>query len=737
MNNKIDLYKILGIPLTTILLIFIFILLEGMTSLRIKELKINLQRIGADSTRRSNMALLAKHKQLQNGSTEKTNNDLSEMEVMSILANKKQKEIKIEGFTRYLETPILFVVNTLSSIFGSPMIKNMNDDKRQGLLILASFYERKRYYLKAIKIFSINISFFEKERDKIAFSFLHRGFCFAMLGENKRAKQDYEATIALRKNHEEGAIAELLLQQLVKISKKVKQIKKKKDSVDKGLDYYQITTYTKAIQVFNKIEKKEKTNEQLYFYRGRAYEEIGFIKNAVKDYQEIIKKSPQSTFAKKAYRRLYILGAYYEGNQKLKEKAEKRLTKLGDNIFIKKSQNIEKVAETTLIAKLPKTKSIQEAAKIVEEEINVKISQDIETPRKQLPKSTRKQDKKDDDNFLASLSDNVLQKENQNIKIIKKEIQKIEYFLKRNKEALKKEKKQIQKNNKQREEEAEKSAKQKKLKALKLAKEKAKKSAKQKKLKALKLAKEKAEKSAKQKKLKALKLAKEKAEKSAKQKKLKALKLAKEKAEKSAKQKKLKALKLAKEKAEKSAKQKKLKALKLAKEKAEKSAKQKKLKALKLAKEKAEKSAKQKKLKALKLAKEKAEKSAKQKKLKALKLAKEKAEKSAKQKKLKALKLAKEKAEKSAKQKKLKALKLAKEEKKLIDPRTTPEKRKQILKKLYKKVTKIITSKGNLVGHITQENSYGLSIITTNGKVKIKRSEIRLKLCGESKDMLK
>ena len=287
-----------------------------MTSLRIKELKINLQRIGADSTRRSNMALLAKHKQLQNGSTEETNNDLSEMEVMSILANKKQKEIKTEGFTRYLETPILFVVNTLSSIFGSPMIKNMNDDKRQGLLILASFYERKRYYLKAIKIFSISINFFEEERDKIAFSFLHRGFCFAMLGENKSAKQDYEAAIALRKNHEEGAIAELLLQQLVKISKKVKQIKKKKDSVDKGLDYYKITTYTKAIQVFNKVEKKKKANEQLYFYRGRAYEEIGFIKNAVKDYQEIIKKSPQSTFAKKAYRRLYILGAYYEGNPK-------------------------------------------------------------------------------------------------------------------------------------------------------------------------------------------------------------------------------------------------------------------------------------------------------------------------------------------------------------------------------------------------------------------------------------
>ena len=103
--------------------------------------------------------------------------------------------------------------------------------------------------------------------------------------------------------------------------------------------------------------------------------------------------------------------------QKLKKKAEKKLTKLGDNIFIKESQNIEKVAETALIAKLPKTKSIQEAAKIVEEKINAKISQDIETPQKQLPKSTRKQDKEDDDNFLASLPENVLQKENQNIKI--------------------------------------------------------------------------------------------------------------------------------------------------------------------------------------------------------------------------------------------------------------------------------------------------------------------------------
>ncbi len=441
-----NIYKTLGIPIVVVVIAFTYILLEGMTSLRIKELRINLQRIGMGGFNWSNMALLVKYNQLKKNDLRPSNIDstLSEVELMGVLTNESRESVRADGLAYYFEGPILFVVNALSYLLGSTPIKEFKNDENLGLLTLGAFYERKRDYLNGIKIFSTSIEIFQKERDKLGFSFLHRGFCFMMLGETTKAFEDYKATILLRGNHEEGAIAELLLEQLQKRQKKIALIDKKKESVRKGLDYYQVMTYTRAIKTFNELEKKKKVTSKLHFYRGRAYEEIGFLKNAVHEYQVVVKKYPNSSFAKKAYRRLYILGAYYEGNQALKEKAKQKLAKLGDTRFIEKSESIEDIVNATVIVKLPETKSIEKAVKVVIENTNATVKSMRVTSKEEEPEEDGGGVQTGKNDFLSSLSEATLD-EKKDITLIEEDIKEMSNTLERASQVLKAEKKVIKK----------------------------------------------------------------------------------------------------------------------------------------------------------------------------------------------------------------------------------------------------------------------------------------------------
>ena len=449
MKRPDDIYKTFGIPLVVIIVLFTLILVQGITSLRIKELRIHLQRIGEESGSKSNLALVAKYRQLQDGTArdfEGQSNYLSEAEFMSIIAASPEDKIETQGLVSYFEGPTLFFVNALSYVFGTKRIQDSSEDEKRALLTLAIFYERKRQYLNAIKVFSTAIEAFQGEPDKITFSLLHRGFCFFMLGENQRAKDDYQAIISIDPSGEEGVIAELFLSQMNEVSRKVRAIRKQKDSVRKGLDYYKIMTYTKAIQTFDKIEKKREATDELYFYRGRAYEEIGFVKNAVKNYQKVIKQDPDSRLAQKSYQRLYILGAYYEGNQKLKEKAEKKLAILGDDTFIRESRSIEKNVEADRITKLPQTEAIRSAIKTVEEKTDAKIKKDITPPESPKPEKQSAKDtvdpaptKEKDDDFLVNLSVGKEEKQ-KNLAFIQKNLKKLNPLLKENDRVLKEEK---------------------------------------------------------------------------------------------------------------------------------------------------------------------------------------------------------------------------------------------------------------------------------------------------------
>lgn len=81
----------------------------------------------------------------------------------------------------------------------------------------------------------------------------------------------------------------------------------KKGLYNKGLNMYYTKDYKSAISYFQKVIKIDGTDVNSYYYLGRAYEDSGDTKNAIKTYNNIIKKFPGTNSARNSQNRVNAL----------------------------------------------------------------------------------------------------------------------------------------------------------------------------------------------------------------------------------------------------------------------------------------------------------------------------------------------------------------------------------------------------------------------------------------------
>ncbi len=375
--KKTDYYKLIGIPSILILSFLTFFVIHKMSDLRIRELQINLQRIGEENSASKSLSLLAQYNKFKTLALnfereENTKDYLSEVKLLATTFSIYSK--KDEHQKTFLESLILSMVNGISFLIQAKPIQEIYQNKGTSLIDIGFFYQRKKQFEKAIIAYTSALSFFRTDKHKRAFIRLHRGFCFALLNRHRQALKDYERATILDTYHEVGITAEILSGFLKKLKGKTEKMKNFPVSAQKGKKYYKLMSFKKAIKTFNQIEKNKKAGQKVYFYRARTYEEMGETKKAIKDYEKTIKLNTNSNYAKKSYQRLYILGTYYESNTKIKKKSEKKLRKLGIRNFLKVNKIIEKVVDTEEIKKLPQNEFIQEVASIVKEKTAEKLS---------------------------------------------------------------------------------------------------------------------------------------------------------------------------------------------------------------------------------------------------------------------------------------------------------------------------------------------------------------------------
>jgi tetratricopeptide (TPR) repeat protein len=370
----------------------------AIAEIREKELKLSLQKLDQGETSSKTDGLIARYRLIQSqhdALKESFSDYIKEERLMALLSASDSKNQKYLISNDLIINTAYHFVNIFNFMINLEPLIGLAENKGTKMLEIAYFYERKRNYSKAISIYDIAEKYFQPVSREIAYIYLHKGFCSAILGKNKLATINYQKVINSTNAGEMTETAQVLLSYIFASKQKEEKIKAMPISHNKGIAYYKALSYTKAVKVFNEVEKKN-PDQKLYFYRGRSHEELGKSRKAIKDYKKSIEMDSKSVYAKQANRRLYILGAFYENNKKIKEEAKKKAVVMGDSKFIEKSDIVENTIEREEVVNKRNSSFTQTVLSILEMESNNELSKDEMEKDLNKADETEKSDPKDD-----------------------------------------------------------------------------------------------------------------------------------------------------------------------------------------------------------------------------------------------------------------------------------------------------------------------------------------------------
>jgi TonB family protein len=210
----------------------------------------------------------------------------------------------------------------------------------------AYYFERSRKYDKAMAIYSKGLSGPNLSPEVSATLLLHRGFCASLTGEYRKAKEDFTQVSSLVPESEEAHVAVKLRELTQGLEDQVRMAKDSKQApFQAGRQLFLLANYAEAAKSLQKVitspmaDSAEKLQSR-YLY-ARSQEEMGQDSDAVLTYRTVIQQAPNSDEAKKANRRLYVLGKFYSNDEDLAKSALKKMEKYQDFKFINSLKNLD------------------------------------------------------------------------------------------------------------------------------------------------------------------------------------------------------------------------------------------------------------------------------------------------------------------------------------------------------------------------------------------------------------
>jgi TonB family protein len=168
------------------------------------------------------------------------------------------------------------------------------------------------------------------------------------MGEYEKAKVDFNKVIGLVPETEEAHVALKLreltqgLEDQVRLAKNTKQA-----PFQAGKQLFLLANYAEAAkslqQVINSTTADPAEKLQSRYLYARSQEELGQDSDAVLTYRTVIQAAPNSEEAKKANRRLYVLGKFYSNDEDLAKSALKKMDQYQDFKFINSLKTLDVV----------------------------------------------------------------------------------------------------------------------------------------------------------------------------------------------------------------------------------------------------------------------------------------------------------------------------------------------------------------------------------------------------------
>ncbi|MCB1143541.1 MAG: hypothetical protein H7A24_11365 [Leptospiraceae bacterium] len=331
----------LYLVLILVILVF-FISSKAIVSIKIQELRFYLTKEQLLNYELSSKVLKEKIKQMLLSKDDFTNeirNNILESNIMNSQIGLSNAKLD------YLDSYGLFIVNIVR-FFSLKQPLTLLEDQNDMIQIQFAFYmERTRKFPLAVKKYeAISERFQRVETNENGFVMLHHGFCLAMMGNTEGAiakLQDAEDTF--RGTHFADN-ARILINVLLDGQKRVKELESKPIPVEKKANIlYENGKYAETLETLNKIQNR---NNGQNFMRARSLEELGQSGEAINEYIKLVEQKKDEDVAKKANRRLLLIGSIYDNNKELTDYSKKNAEKLGDQEVVKQVE-----AGKNLIAK--------------------------------------------------------------------------------------------------------------------------------------------------------------------------------------------------------------------------------------------------------------------------------------------------------------------------------------------------------------------------------------------------
>lgn len=172
---------------------------------------------------------------------------------------------------------------------------------------------------------------------------LHLVFCYAMLGQYDTAVDQCTPLISGETDQETRMIAEELLDFLVSARKQWASIQKEGGSLlaraEAAYYYRDFKTATRLLKQAL-AGKRAAQRAQARYLLGRCHEDQGRLKQAIREYTEVMLIDMNSFWAKQANRRLFMVGRFYEKNKRLVRIARDNSRGYRDEKFFRKVEHI-------------------------------------------------------------------------------------------------------------------------------------------------------------------------------------------------------------------------------------------------------------------------------------------------------------------------------------------------------------------------------------------------------------
>lgn len=252
-------------------------------------------------------------------------------------------QVPIQSFSSKL---IQTLIGGVEFILGKKKVKiDLPPDMLKELEV-AYFYERARKYEKAIEVYKSRLSDTHLTEGLQATLVLHIGFCTSVLGQYDPAIVQFKKVIDLVPGSEDAHVAQKLIDILKGLQDQIREARALPQTpFSQGRQMFFLANYQEAIKILEQVVADEKTipSEVLEgdYLIGRSQEEMGMENEAVQKYRQIIAQNPNSNTAKKANRRLYLLGKIYVNDSDLTKAALKKIEQYQDFKFINTLKSLD------------------------------------------------------------------------------------------------------------------------------------------------------------------------------------------------------------------------------------------------------------------------------------------------------------------------------------------------------------------------------------------------------------